>query len=65
MTRIVTTDFESSAYSDSIGVMRVTLYPDIPRLEIRVGTGDPCVLIGEDVGKLTAWLQNPDYKLPR
>lgn len=45
--------------------MTVQLYPDIPRLELSVGTHPPCVLTGEDVGKLTAWLQNPDYKLPR
>lgn len=45
--------------------MRLTIDPRVPKLIIQVDGALPCVLEGEDIGKLCAWLSEAGYKLPR
>jgi hypothetical protein len=47
------------------GSLLITVRPDVPELVLATSDGQPCVLRGEDMGKLTAWLTEEGYRLPR
>lgn len=70
----MTGTFETTFISaDNQGVeLRLTLNADKPELVVVIDSfpytmtvSPPCLLQGEALGKLIAWLQEPEYKLPR